>query len=170
MTQYWIVYDSTTGAEWFRGSGPDGAFAMQQPPEGAALIEVPGEAIQGATSLALIRQFYAARVDAEAEAFRCRFITAGSGQAITYIWKAQEATAFLADENADVPFLEAEATALGMTVADLAAEVAAATAQWGQIGKAIEARRRAAKKSISDAADFAALTAAATVDWNALTD
>jgi hypothetical protein len=110
------------------------------------------------------------RIDADAEACRGRFITTGSGQAITYLAKQQEAAAFLADANASVPILMAEAAATGATVAELAAEVSAAAAAWLVIGAKIEAARRGAKKAIGEAADILGMTTAAAIDWAALPD
>jgi hypothetical protein len=105
------------------------------------------------------------RIDAEAEACRGRFITAGSGQAITYFAKQQEAVAFIADASASVPILTAEAAAIGVTVAELAAEVSTAAVAWLTIGAKIEAARRGAKKAITDASDILAMTTAAAINW-----
>jgi hypothetical protein len=110
------------------------------------------------------------RIDAEAEACRGRFITTGSGQAITYLAKQQEAAAWLADARANVPILTAEAGATGATVAELAADVSTAAAAWIRTGAKIEAARRGAKKAIREAADIISMTTAATVDWAVLAD
>ncbi len=169
MSEYWIVYDASSGAEWFRGSGPQGTMAIQEPAEGGAIIEVPSAAISGvATDLQKIRLFYAARIDAEAEGMRALFITPGSGQALTYIRKEAEARAYVADNGASTPLLTAEASATGVTVADLAATVIASADQWTAIGAQIEALRIGAKQGLSQAANLLEIAQAAAVDWSGL--
>lgn len=90
-----------------------------------------------------------------AETVRNRFLTPGSGQAITYTRKEAEARAWSADADpAAFPFLAAEAAATGMAIADLAALVIAQADAWVAAGSAIEARRRALLVAI-EAADTA---------------
>lgn len=100
------------------------------------------------------RAFYLAEADRKAEAERSRYITPGNGQAMTYEDKHREAVA------GDGPLLRAEAEALEMTVAEVAASVLAARAQWEQAGARIEAARLKAKKQIRQAQTPAEMHAA----------
>ncbi|QCI92321.1 hypothetical protein [Novosphingobium sp. EMRT-2] len=167
MTDYFLIYRADTGALEGRGAVPDGGAALQQPPQGCAILTVPVALWQLDTQdllPALIAHMCAA-IDQQAEATRGEFITSGSGQAMTYLRKEAEAAAYLADNSAVVPFLTAEALATGVTVAALAAVVAARAAQWAAIGPRIEAARMAAKQAVAAAANIAAAVSAAHVDW-----
>lgn len=122
-----------------------------------------------AIDLAVCRARAVAKVDAEAEGIRCLFLTPGAGQAMTYQRKEAEARAFLADPEATTIFLSAEAPARGMTVAALAAEVAAQADAWAIVGAAIEALRMGAKAQIAAGGTDEIIAAAADVDWSAVT-
>lgn len=101
-------------------------------------------------------------VNARAEAVRCFYLTPGSGQAITYARKEDEARAWeLGADPADFPFLSAEAVATGATLADTAALVLAQADAWVTIGAAIEGNRRGLVVAIDAATDGAALDAIA---------
>lgn len=98
-----------------------------------------------------------AQIDADAEAERRKYITPGSGQAMTYQQKAAEATAYLADTDpvpADYPLLAAEVGITGETIADVAAVVDAHYQAWRLIGAAIEQVRLGGKAAV-DAAETA---------------
>jgi len=169
MTEYYVVYDTASGAARWRGSGSTGATAAQRSslPEGLAVMEVPLEALTADdVDIEPVKAFVCAKIDRAAEALRDSYITPGSGQALTYQYKAQEALAWQADHNAPTPFLAAEAAALGMTLADLVAEVLAQRDAWIAIGSTIEGARRKAKADVTAAGDFAALAAASAVDWS----
>lgn len=170
MTVHFVVYDIATGTVQRAGICLEQDIEKQAGQGEAVMRATAGVTAVVEMNLEPVRDAMRAQVDAEAEAFRLRFITPGAGQAITYLRKEQEAAAYLADPGATVPILAAEAAAIGMTVADLAQEVADASAQWLAIGTAIEARRRAAKKAIADATTIAEIHTAATVDWQALLD
>ena len=171
MSEYFLFYDTASGALEGRGMGPDGTAALQVPPFGCAMLVVP-QAIWETNpfDLAALAKHLRAQVDAEAEAFRAQFITPGAGQAMTYLRKEAEAAAYLADDTVPVPFLTAEAAATGVTVAALAAAVAAQAAAWLVVGPAIEGARIGAKKAIVQAGNIAAMHAAAQVDWAALVE
>jgi hypothetical protein len=97
-------------------------------------------------------------VNAHAETVRNLFLTPGSGQAITYARKEAEARAWTEEADpADFPFLSAEATATGATLADTAALVLAQANAWVTIGAAIEGNRRGLVVAIDVAADVDAL-------------
>lgn len=109
-------------------------------------------------SLEAARRKLSRRLDEEAERQRLLWVTAGAGQAMTYLAKEAEARALLAGSTDPTPFLDAEADAMGLTVAALAASVVTQSDAWrGTIGPAIEARRKVLKAAIAAAADQAAL-------------
>lgn len=167
--EHLIIYDLASGEDVGRGVVPDGMSDQQTAPQGCAMIVVP-QAIWETkpVDLNMLAAHYLERLDTEAEATRQQFITAGSGQAMTYLRKETEAAAFLAGSVAPTPFLTAEATARGITVAALAAEVSARAAAWSTIGPAIEGARMGAKQAVKAAANIAAMHAAAQVDWAAV--
>jgi hypothetical protein len=160
----------------------DGAYHELPPMEAlpAGAVEVPRLPAEGEAwsadddafafdGAAAAGRFHAL-IDAEAEATRTRFITAGAGQAMTYLKKEAEAAAWLADDTVATPFLSAEAAATGTTLATLAATVAARAAAWAVIGPKIEAARLAAKAAVSACGDADAMRAAAQVDWAAVVE
>ncbi len=104
-------------------------------------------------------------IDTAAETERLKYITAGTGQAMTYQQKVDEARALKAVSNPkseDYPILASEVGITAPTLAEVADTVLAAYRQWQQIGAAIEAIRLGAKRDIDAAADEA--TARAVVD------
>lgn len=104
-----------------------------------------------------------ALVDAYAETTRLQYITPGAGQAMTYSQKADEASRFLAATDpvaSDYPMLNAEVGITALTIAEVAAVVSAAYAQWQAVGAAIEGIRLGGKKAIDDATTAGAAQAA----------
>ncbi len=168
MNIAFVVYQISTGLVVYRGADPYGA-AGQAPhlPSDQAVMDVPIEALTpGAIDFAPIRQVLAAKVDYEAELTRMKFLTPGTGQALTYSYKADEARSWTKDHDVATPFLTAEAAARDMTVADLAAEIMTSIEEWSRVGALIEAKRMAAKTALTIADGFPALAAASTVDWS----
>lgn len=162
--EYFTVF-RPDGTSWV-GSGIDGTVAAYSPPEGyLAFPCTEAQFNAGGMEIGDVRTLLAGQIDAAAEQARCHFITPGSGQAMTYLRKEQEARAFVADNAAETPFLTAEATATGVTVAALAQIVIAKADAWTVVGPKIEAARLAAKKALVDGVDIAAVHAAAQVDW-----
>lgn len=97
-----------------------------------------------------------AAVDAAAEVERHRYITSGSGQAMTYQAKAAEAMRYADTEGAgEYPFLSMEVGITGATLADVAAVVLNMHNQWQAIGGQIEQARLSAKAQIDAALDEA---------------
>jgi hypothetical protein len=169
--EYYLVYDTGTGEVLFRNSGPENSAYLQGEKPGRANFIVPYEIWDSAPlDMAGVKLLAAGRIDASAEALRTRYITTGSGQAMTYTEKADEAKAYSLDNTTPTPFLTAEADALGITVETLAAEVLARHAEWKIIGARIEGARMGAKAALSQAENLADIAAAMNVDWNALTD
>jgi hypothetical protein len=112
-----------------------------------------------------------AAIDRSAGAFKGRFVTSGPGQAEIYQEKVKEATAWSENPTGVFLFLQAEADACGMTLAQVATIVNQTVAQWRPLGAAIEGMRMAAKRAVSVAmgeSDWAAMSAAANVDWETL--
>lgn len=170
--EYFVVCDAANGAVSWRGQGPKGSASIQQLPEGMAAFEVPMAALVGADiDLAAVRAFYALRVDVAAELYREQFITPGAGQAMTYQRKEAEARAWTSGgDPATAPFIAAEATARGMTIDALAAEIIVAADAWSHIGARIEGARMGAKAAIATAMTVPAIAAGAAVDWATLTN
>lgn len=166
--EYWIVFRSSDGAELYRGAAPeDGTAAQQQLPGDADFLIVPAEAVMVLpTDVQAVATFLCAKIDAQAEAIRARFLTGGEGQALTYLAKQQEAQALALDPQAPAVILRAEAAALGMSVEQVAAEIRTAANTWTAAIAAIEAIRRLAKKQITEAENLSAMKSAATVDWS----
>lgn len=110
-----------------------------------------------------------AQVNAEAEAERLKYITAGASQALTYQEKLAQARACLAEASpvaADYPMLENEIGISGASLQDVAQAIVDAYAAWQQVGAAIEKVRMAGNKAISEAADEASTRAArAAITW-----
>lgn len=120
--------------------------------------------------LSALKAALCAQIDAAADVERGRYITSGSGQAMTYQAKAAEALALAADpapDHAAYPLLSAE---VGITAPDLTgvgAVVRGAYAAWQVSGAAIERARLAGKAAVMAADDEAAARAAAAVEWPA---
>jgi hypothetical protein len=85
---------------------------------------------------------YLGKVDDLAEQARAKHTTPGSGQAMTYEVKYQEALA------GGGLMLQAEADALGVTLQEVVDSVLAARSEWLTMGSQIEAARIKAKADI----------------------
>lgn len=100
------------------------------------------------------RAYYKALVDNAAENQRSKYITLGSGQAMTYMQKASEAKAYLeasSPVDADYPLIWAEVGITAPTLAEVATIVNASFTQWQQIGAGIESVRLSAKAEVEAA-------------------
>lgn len=108
-------------------------------------------------------------VDRAAEAERLKYITPGSGQAMTYQQKVDEARALksaINPQSADFPVLSSEVGITAPTLNEVADIVLAAFAQWQQIGAGIEAVRLGVKRDIDAAADETAARAIVdAIEW-----
>jgi hypothetical protein len=171
MKEACVFYSLETGE--FNGgwNGADaGSGALQQVPEGMGMLVVPIGAVapDGRLSLPVIVGYFAALIDAGADKVRSMFITNTPGQMATYLEKEAEARRILAGDDAATVFLSAEAAAIGISVADLAAEVVAQADMWRPIGARIEAARRKAKIGVASAPNLGALAQAAKIDWQAV--
>jgi len=166
VTEYYVVYDTKSGADAYRGQGPVGAAAVQSLQEGLAALVIPEAAFTShPLDLAAIKESYGEAIDIAADSVRSRFITNTPGQMATYIEKEAEARRVLADADTPTIFLACEAAALGMDVVDLAREVVAQADQWRQVGARIEATRRKAKTDLAGATHLGAIAVAIRIDW-----
>ncbi|GAA3708575.1 hypothetical protein GCM10022268_17370 [Sphingomonas cynarae] len=169
MFEHFVAYDLASGKELWRGSGPAGAALTQPLPNGVGILLVPQEVVmQIEIDLPALRTALMVGVDNAAERARARFITALPGQVGTYWMKAEVARRWLADNSASTVMLASEATARGMTIADLAAEVVANAEAWAFVADAIEGIRFTAKRAIAEAMTIGAIAEAAVVDWSVL--
>lgn len=115
--------------------------------------------------LSALKRALKAEIDAAAEAERARYITPGSGQAMTYQAKSAEAVRYLAIAGeGDYPLLNAEVGVTGETLHQVAQIVANLHGQWQVVGGLIERARLSAKAAI-DAAPDEASARAVTPDW-----
>ncbi|MBE0530410.1 MAG: hypothetical protein IH626_06240 [Rhodospirillales bacterium] len=96
-----------------------------------------------------------AQIDRDAEAARLAYITGGSGQALVYKRKSDQARACLADYDAQnlppagmFPALDAEVGITGADVVDVATMVVGLEDAWATVADAIEAIRLGAKKNV----------------------
>lgn len=112
------------------------------------------------------------QIDEAAGSFRTLFITDVPGQQQTYAEKEREARTWTAGADpAELPFLAAEAAARGVPIADVVALIVATADAWRLLGAAIEGVRMGAKADVTAArqvGDWAAMDAAAQIDWEAL--
>ena len=116
-----------------------------------------------AQGLAHVQADADAAIDLKAEQVRLRYITAGAGQAGTYILKAQQADSFKAAgyPPASVPALiQAEANATGSTAQQAADSIIAQRNQWVLKAAQIEQARRYGKIQVDAATTAAAVIAA----------
>lgn len=103
------------------------------------------------------------RIDQMAEAIRLTYITPGSGQAMIYKIKGDEADRIVNDPDPDpnrYPALNATVGIDGATLADVAAAVRAARAAWTSAAVAIEAARLSGKAAVMGAANSEAIDSA----------
>lgn len=167
--EYWIIYDLETGEELYAGSGSIGTGAFQKVPDGAGILIVPQAVVaQRPRDLEALRTALVIGVDNQAEQARARFVTALPAQVGTYLLKEAAARAWLADGAAPTVMLQPEATARGMTIAQLAAEVIANAEAWATLAGSIEGLRFAAKERIAAASTIGAIASAAVIDWESL--
>jgi hypothetical protein len=159
----WSLVADYRGETWYRESGEAVVVeALGDPADAGLQPEAPPVALD------VIKAGLRAKIDAQAEAERLRYVTPGAGQAMTYQAKADEARRIADDPDPDpaaYPLLAAE---IGITAGDLAgvgAVVRANHAAWLTVGAAIEAVRLGTKAAVTAADDEAAAIEAATATW-----
>ncbi len=155
------------GHEWVTIEPPSEDILLSYP-EGT--IEIPMvPVVTTPPTLAQSKASLKSAIDTAAEGERRKYITPGSGQAMTYMQKSDEAARFLASTDPDpaaFPLLAAEVGITAPSIGQVAAIVNGAYAQWQVIGAAIEAARLGTKASIDAAETIEAAQAAAdAVSW-----
>lgn len=108
--------------------------------------------VNAAANLAIDKLAAKELIDSHAESARLRYITPGSGQSLVYQDKLLDAEEYIAaGYPADVsshPWIDAEATALGITPQATADNIVANYNTWKQIGIEVEKIRLVAKRDI----------------------
>ena len=135
-----------------------GTFQFVSAKEGDFLLRLAGphkgEVEIFVSHLEAVKDEMKLKVDADAEAARSRVVTPGSGQAMTYLRKADAAAAFLAGQvlsEAQQQRLDDEAARLGITVQEAAETIAATAAAWELLDASIDNIRLTAKAAIEAA-------------------
>jgi|GEM_PF-1261505 len=110
------------------------------------------------------------KVDQAAEEARSRFLTSGTGQAMAYQSKFEDASRFLANEAGAFPWLGAEAEIRDKTMREVATVIVETRKKWDMIGSTIEIHRLQAKQAIRDAKTPAIMHAIAESTVKALSE
>lgn len=121
-----------------------------------------------APDIAVLRADAVRKIDREAETYRLKFITNGSGQVMAYQQKLSEAKAKVANgsiANSAIPHIVAEAAIDGVSLTEKAEQIVATFEAWQALSAGIEGKRMAAKKAVAEAETGEAIAAAAVVDW-----
>lgn len=113
----------------------------------------------------IIRKAIAEDIDAKAEAVCRSFVTPGETQIARYLRKEAEARAWLLDDQAPIPMVQAEAVALGKEIADLVNEIIAQADLWTAIMATVEAKRLSAKQSLETMTNIKEMVDASNIDW-----
>ncbi len=162
----YVVYNLATGAERWSGRGD---AALQDLKPGLAALAIPLDAIgDEQVDLAAVKEHYCREIDATAGTIRGMFITLAFGQDMTYIFKAMEARAWVADNNSPTLMLNGEAAGRGLTIAALVPEVLARADAWAVIGGKIEGVRLRAKEIINATTTVGEMAQAIQVSWDSV--
>lgn len=157
----WLPYEATPRP------AADGV-SEYQPSDTVGASSVVRVWTEVAQPLANLKSALAEQIDAEAERCRMAYVTPGTGMAMTYREKLEQAEHVIAGGQAAADAMSAEAakSAYPTLAASVGIEGATlwACAQivwgkyqiWAQISHEIEKSRLAGKKAVSDAADAAA--------------
>lgn len=149
-----FVFDAETGEAIERDMTPAEIAELR--------ASFPAQTIEAARTEAI------QKIDENAEAARLRYITGGSGQAMTYQQKAAEAAAALAatdPDPADYPLIVAEIGITAPTLLEVATVIDGAYQQWRVVGAAIEALRLGGKAAVAAAMTVEDVQAAADISW-----
>ena len=135
-----------------------GTYTTSAPSEQYVLLRLTGQYMGmfevEISALAGFRSASTLLIDELAEASRSRVITAGSGQAMTYIRKADAARMFLAGNtisDAQMSRLDDEATRLGVTREEAAESLVATADAWESLDATIDNTRLTRKNMIEKA-------------------
>lgn len=112
------------------------------------------------------------QIDEKAEEVRAMFITLGSGQALAYQAKNEEASHWKASgkplepNTAEYPWASERASRLNTTIANVLSEWEARAAAWSQAGISIESRRESGKAAVASATNVVnAVAAFDAINW-----
>lgn len=117
------------------------------------------QAIENVIPLDVVKLTLKLQIDQSAETERLKYITPGTGQAMTYQQKVAEAQAYKSTTNPNLenyPILASEVGITAPTLSEVADTVLTAYRHWQQIGAMIEAIRLGAKRDIDAAENEAA--------------
>jgi hypothetical protein len=139
----------------------NGAVTVQQPGNNdVMLMHIVGKSMMNNSitllwsDLGALKTKSKGRIDKSAEAARSRVITVGSGQAMTYIRKAEAARLFIAGvalTDAQTLRLQDEATRLSITIEEAAQQIVMIADQWEAIDAQIDSMRLSSKAAIDAA-------------------
>ncbi len=144
----WSVVEDHRGSVFYDEEGSE-VVIRDLGPLPAGLSSTPPE-----PDIEQVRSDALGKVDTDAETARHRYITPGSGQAMVYLEKANEAAAYQAAQNpidTDYPLIKAEADSLSLSLATFVAIVIQNRDIWKTAAAEIEATRAAAKAAINTA-------------------
>jgi hypothetical protein len=141
-------------------------MAQGLPPEVPGLPDQPMPEPVTGTALEALKETLRRGVDSAAETARLRYITPGTGQAMVYLAKEEEARAVLAVQGPPVagqyPLLEADVSiGAAKSVVVAAQTVGMLAAQWRRVAAEIGTIRLGAKAAITKATGEAGARAAA---------
>lgn len=160
----WTILSDHRGETWFDETTPVVIDFVGDPANRGYIASAPTPM----PSLDDLRATAKADVDAAAEAFRLIYITSGSGQAMAYTQKLEEAKAYLGNNSlsaAECPHIFAEVGITGETAEAVAQVVVGMHAAWQIKSAKIEHKRLAAKAAIGAAETAKAISVAAQVNW-----
>lgn len=187
MSRYALVKNGVVESviEWDGGNGwapPAGMTPVQSATANIGDTYANGQFVPAVHQPAYLpvedeRKLWSARVDADAENARTRYITPGAGMALTYQEKKDQAVAVIAmgEANANAlanhgatefPTLSASVPIEAATLYAAAQLVMQKYEQFAAISRVIELTRLTGKKAISEASDAAAVRAAyRAIEW-----
>ena len=153
---------------------PDGELTFTKQTAGRHVVQVVGKYF-GPTwhiewkDLSDVRDKYCSMIDAEAERLRSLSTTDGTGQAVTYLRKADAARLYIAGQpisDSQLQRIEDEAARLGLTTMQAAESLVAVADAWESRDAAIDKARLDGKALIATATSGdAALAIYEGIDW-----
>ena len=166
MTEYAVIYDTTSGAQIGNFMGPDGSTGIQELPSGAAYMLVPVAAWKTPVDLAVVKAAICSQIEAGADQVAASIITLSPRKVQTAMAIKEESDRWTSGAAVtDFPFLSALAAANSTTIAQEKANFDAAWAQSVPPGALINATSIAAQRRIMAATNLAEIAAASTIDW-----
>jgi hypothetical protein len=170
MTDYAIIYDTTTGTQIGNYMGPDGTTAIQTLPPGATYMLVPVDLWVTPVSIPAVQAHICTQIDAGADTAASSLITLSPRRVQTAIAIKEECDTYVAGTSTDskFPFLSALATANGTTLAQEQTTFLTEYAAMVPPGALINATAEAAKRKVSAATNLAEIAQASQINWPAV--